>query len=883
MSKLKQSVAVVRQIPEHIRENYPVFVEFVKLYYEFLQETQAQELEKIRDIDTTLDEFIDRFKSELARNMPVELATDKRLLLRHIREFYLSRGSEASYKFLFRTLFGKEATLFYPSTQILRVSDGRWKQDVSIFVEVTGSTTSMYDLNGQFITIQTSRKKIQTYVENVLEYTATIFEMFIQRDYANEIEVGSTVTQTINGVTYTGKILACPSKISVYKSGKGFKVGDLYALKTNIGRGCVIKITKVDTEGAIKAIQVIRFGLDYKTTFYSYLSTKELGAFEYVHPIHMNTGTAENPAIAPGYDPDAPAYNEGYSDFLDWGFANKQEYFFYDTDIPVATPDRNSDRFFADPSYVGDVVQQFYNDLQGKAMDEDLAIIQVDLGAVARYPGYYLNANGFISDEMYLHDGRYYQAFSYVIRVEEELRKYADIIKALIHPAGMKGYSEYSIFKEIDIRAVMPSLSQLIQFNDVTNEMDDRGYNWSSYEVHEVNGETIWSPSPSAHKVYSRQGKPALFTDKNISDLLAIPESRIYIAEKAVEDFVSYITVKNKGISKTTSDVLTDYLETLTFNYAKNISEFTTNSESRNMLIETAKQDIQYILDAEAYAYSKNVADDIQTPLDIQNSEVLKNIFENVINEETRYFEFARLISDNAPALIDALSNIPEKVFESSITGLTDSEKTQLEKYIIENISQPDSYAGEWFKTFADTFINLVDKVKANDKNISETIIFNELLSFSNDKYFEDSTNGFLEHITVARVKLFEELFTIVEEYLGYVMDKGLSEVITLERTRVKEGEKNHIESITLNEVYTSLSVKFVEELITSINDVYSNELNKIFSESQGILEDYNKEKNKARTETINISIKGRIRLAPYDLENYFAVYDDYQPATTLS
>ena len=882
MSNLKQSVAVQRQIPEHIRENYPVFVEFVKLYYEFLQQTQAQELEKIRDIDTTLDEFIDRFKSELARNMPIELAGDKRLLLKHIREFYLSRGSEASYKFLFRTLFGKEASLFYPSTQILRVSDGRWKQDVSVFVKVTGTTTSLQTLNGKFITITTPRKKIQTYVENVLEYTADIFEVFIQRDYANEIEVGSTISQTVDGVTYTGVILACPSKISIYKAGKGFKVGDLYALKTNIGRGCVIKITKVDGQGSIKAIQVVRFGLDYQTTFYSYLSTKEIGAFEYVHPIHLNSGTAENPATPPGYDPDVPAYNEGYSGFLDYGFANKQEYFFYDTDIPVGTADRASDRFFADPSYVGDVVQQFYNDSDGKIMDEDLAIIQIDLGAVARYPGYYLNANGFISDEMYLHDGRYYQAFSYVIRVEEELRKYADIVKALIHPAGMKGYSEYSIFKQIDVRAVMPSLSQLIQLNDVTNNIDDRGYNWTSYDCNVVDGEITYTPSQGAGKVYSRQGKVAIFSTKNISDLLATPESRAQISDKGVLDYVSNVTTKSKGLSKVTSDVLTDYVETLVNEYSKNISEFITNPESRSFFLETAKADIQYILDTEAFILQKPFSDSVDSPTDVEVTSVFKNMSESVLNDELRYFEIVRALADNAGTIVEVLSNAPEKIFGDTYS-LTDAEKTQLEKAFADGFDQSDLVLNEWIKNIAEAVVQLVDKAKAFDKPLSDSQIIADLLSNQAEKYFADTTDGFYDEVILARGKIFDELQQLVDAYLGHLIEKNIDETISLIRTRVKEYEKIQVETISLDELYTSTREKFVDEIIGSINDLYQHELTKNFSEPITPAEDYNKEKSKAKTETINISIRGRIRLAPYDLESYFYAFDDYQTATTLS
>lgn len=893
MSKLKQSVAIQRQIPEHIRENYPVFVEFIKLYYDFLQQTQAQELEKIRSIDTTLDEFIDKFKSELSRNMPVELAGDKRLLLKHIREFYLSRGSEASYKFLFRTLFGKEATLFYPSTQVLRVSDGHWKQDVSIFVQLDAvSLANIFDitdadisgLSGKFFTIKSGNKTIQAYAEQVLRYNQSIFEVFIQRDYANDIVIGATIQY--DDPTYGqfgGTVVACPSKISIYKSGKGFEVGQLYSLKTNIGRGCVVKITKVDSVGAIKAVQVVSFGLDYQSTFYSYLSNKTLGAFEYVHPIHINTGTAENPATPPGYDPDVPSYNEGYSGFLDYGFASRQEYFYYDTDIPVGTADRNSDRFFADPSYVGDIVQQFYNNSDGKVMDDDLAIIQIDLGAVARYPGYYLNANGFVSDEMYLHDGRYYQAFSYVIRVEEELRKYADIVKALIHPAGMKGYSEYSIFKQLDVRAVMPALSQLIQFSDVMNELDDRGYSWSSYDEHTIDGEVTYVPSAGANKVYSRQGKVATFPIKKISDILLTPESRLNLSEKAISDAITNTVAKTKGLSKNASDVLTDYLETLVFGYIKSPTETVNGIEARSFLVETIKEDVQLLIDTESFLLQKPFDDAIISPSDVETTLFFKNIYESVTYDEVRYSEMAKVIADNPVVLVELLSNSAGKIFSDSTDSTPDVESTQLEKYMAEALDQPDLTINEWFKNLADAVIQIVDKSKPYDKNISDAQVLLDILSNSTEKIFSDINDPILDDFSLARFKAIDDLQSLFDQYLGNSVEKNISETVTLDRTRVKEYEKPLAESIDLIETTQVARAKFIDDLIDSINDVYLNELTKNFSETPSAIEDYNKENSKAKTETINISIRGRIRLAPYDLESYFYAFDDYQTATTLS
>ena len=105
MSRIKLSNVVSRQLPEHIREDYPTFVAFVEAYYEYLQ-AQGVDFTTIRDIDTTLESFIGQFKKELAYNLP-NIAKDERFLLQNIKDHYLAKGSEASYKLLFKLLFNK--------------------------------------------------------------------------------------------------------------------------------------------------------------------------------------------------------------------------------------------------------------------------------------------------------------------------------------------------------------------------------------------------------------------------------------------------------------------------------------------------------------------------------------------------------------------------------------------------------------------------------------------------------------------------------------------------------------------------------------------------------------------------------------------------------
>jgi len=978
-SKLSQSIAVQRQIPEHVRETYPAFVEFVKVYYGWLEDTQSQNLESIRDVDTTLDEFINNFKSELAKNLPIEFAEDPRKLLKHLREFYLSRGSEDSFKFLFRTLFNKEASLFYPSTQVLRVSDGKWKQDVSIFVEMTGNTTTLTPVNGTFITIQTPKKKIQTYVENVLEYSITVFEIFIQRDYLNEIEIGSIVTATINGVTYTGKILPCPSKIKIFKAGKGFKIGDLYALKTNLGRGCVIKITKINSDGGIKAFQIIRFGLDYKSTFYSYLSSKDILAWEYIHPLQV-TGTTDNKtytvtgivgntvyqtfnvnyainqdvpsldvkvtrsgvtfvpkryAATTGFNVNIydlqngdvvtlrglsnPSYIENSGGFVDYGFASKQTYFFYDESIPVGAPENRADRFFADPSYVGEIVQQFYADTTTKVIDEDLAIIEINLGAVAKYPGYYLKADGFISDEMYIHDGKYYQAFSYVIKVEEELRKYADIVKSLLHPAGMRGYSEYAIFNILQLSLVESNPLRLLQFSD-TEPVYDGGYGYDNYGVtfnglYSIDGsnklfsDVSISLVEGANQVFSSQGKLAYFATKNLFESLTQP----YIYQDGTNAGSLLPSTGNVTPPKAfTKNLLVDAVST-PYTYQDGTNAGSLLPSTGNV---TPPKFVSKVVPV-------NISGSISLDGDGQRIGDLAIPQDAGFNYDAYTISLTGTVVTHTPSgnLIVSDSGRPALIVSKlhvdsvSLTELDATTGLLIPKAFTKNmpeeiLSTPDTYPKAFTKNMPEEILSITNEVINKDyfKDMPlETLIVTDPLSnfttknlpedtvSTSDTYF--NTPELIKSNIVTLIDDGKPVLTkldIVELFATDVYqnlyDKNHTETLTLSNPLLGHDiTKNHVESLVSTDAYAPQLTKNLPEELLSLIDAYQvgeftkNLIDSILAQEASYTKDY----TKGLSDSINILSPGLIRQNPYGNDDpstgYFVLLSDYNAFTAIT
>jgi len=125
-----------------------------------------------------------------------------------------------------------------------------------------------------------------------------------------------------------------------------------------------------------------------------------------------------------------------------------------------------------------DIIASFYTNASNtNVIDDDTAEIKIELGAVAIYPGYYAASDGFISDESYIQDGKYYQLFSYVIKVEQQIDSYLEIVKQLLHPAGMELYAEYNIKNEY-IVAASPLLAFIRrQFLEQEFVTDDEGTN----------------------------------------------------------------------------------------------------------------------------------------------------------------------------------------------------------------------------------------------------------------------------------------------------------------------------------------------------------------------------------------------------------------------
>jgi len=183
MTDNKVSLLINKQVPEFVREEYPVFISFLEAYYEFLENkqgtqkndltTKSKELKYISDVDSSIDEFEEQFLNSYATFLPKETTIDKALLIKNVLPLYLSKGSEKSFKLLFRMLFGGELEINYPKNNVLRASDGKW--EIENAVKVSTEIYSNYIGDGTTKTFYILDKlgigDVSVYVNNVLQTT----------------------------------------------------------------------------------------------------------------------------------------------------------------------------------------------------------------------------------------------------------------------------------------------------------------------------------------------------------------------------------------------------------------------------------------------------------------------------------------------------------------------------------------------------------------------------------------------------------------------------------------------------------------------------------------------------------------------------------------
>ena len=182
------SVKVEGQLPQFVKEDHATFVAFLEAYYEYMEQQGKPyeiigSLNNYANLDKTTDEFLNYFKKQFGEDIPeaVFANANKPFVLKHLRDFYRTKGSEKSFSFLFRLLYKEEISFYYPGKDMLRTSDGKYGKSEVIRVIDSSSSNDVFKLVGKKITGETSGANaiVETILkENIGSFTAINYFSF---------------------------------------------------------------------------------------------------------------------------------------------------------------------------------------------------------------------------------------------------------------------------------------------------------------------------------------------------------------------------------------------------------------------------------------------------------------------------------------------------------------------------------------------------------------------------------------------------------------------------------------------------------------------------------------------------------------------------------
>ena len=231
------SLLVKDQLPEHIRDNdqYINFHTFIKAYYEWMEETgkvteRTKNLLSYKDIDTTTEEFLDYFTNDFLPFFPKDTLLSKEEAVKVARQLYQTKGTPASYEFLFRILFNSDFEVFNTKEAVFKASAGTWY--VSKSLKLASSNRNFLNTKNLRV-FGLESKSIATIEAAVLVGEKTeIFISDIQRLFESGefVKIVDSNNQDVlfNGEILTAKIVGQISQIKInsVKRGSLYQPGD---------------------------------------------------------------------------------------------------------------------------------------------------------------------------------------------------------------------------------------------------------------------------------------------------------------------------------------------------------------------------------------------------------------------------------------------------------------------------------------------------------------------------------------------------------------------------------------------------------------------------------------------------------------------------------
>ena len=236
------------------------------------------------------------------------------------------------------------------------------------------------------------------------------------------------------------------SKVYLTDGGNGYSSLPTIGVTSTLGTGAKI-ISTTDDIGRVLSVKITDPGFNYpiapEATFYTHLILKDVTNTTFTSGSLLTTNTGS-----------VSSYNNN-TQMLSVVLDNSGDILTEDgKDICF----EDGDKLTSEGSVlVGETITCAAGGT-GKVLVSDTANTKLNVGTVISYPGDYTSYRNKIGESVVrIQDSKYYQQFSYEVRVGAALAEYMDSLKKAVHPSGFLPFGKVSIASQVSAALSIPA------------------------------------------------------------------------------------------------------------------------------------------------------------------------------------------------------------------------------------------------------------------------------------------------------------------------------------------------------------------------------------------------------------------------------------------
>lgn len=432
------------RIPNFITQEYPVAHKLIVDFYRWL-ETEGNfirvltEFWENQEVNNQIEPYIDLIISELGWKLKRPLKISKSMLVSTLRDFYLSRGSFESFRYLFKVLFGggENIAISYPREKLFTLSDTEHIIGHLILTTANNFGSSKYEkiiqggLSNVSIIGENSKTSLPVEEISPIVFNNVQYLQILVSESEKDFNPLENVFITDGETSVTETIFQC-ARLKINNPGTLYKPGDEIIINGTEIKG-LIRVKSIQT-GGISGVNIVNGGHDYVVgdRIKAKSNTKNgSGFFATVSEVGSLGQILKVKIWSHGYD--------------------------YD-DIPqliVISENGTGANIVGTSTTIGgiksiEIFDEYWKFVSGtpsvsvtssKGTGASFEVIMNK--CLSEKKLIFKNKQGVLGYDCFVHDSNYFQNFSYVVVSKVDSSQFNDIVDDLVHPAGYKRFNVF--------------------------------------------------------------------------------------------------------------------------------------------------------------------------------------------------------------------------------------------------------------------------------------------------------------------------------------------------------------------------------------------------------------------------------------------------------